>query len=228
MTISQARRLKLVSRWHRRIALLVVAWLAFLAGSGVLVNHAHDWGLDRKPLNPALQRWVYGIETNGIDYCRVIPDAIGECGGVFAGLELPRGRLLLGKHSLFLLDQSGRLVEKLSISQAGLDTLEGGLADGESVYLRGAGATVQTGPDLLEFRILEAHETNELADAAWLSRGGAVDSITWERLFLDLHAARFLGPLSKAFNDLAAALILLLAVTGAWVHRLKSRVNGNG
>ena len=223
MTIEQARRLQILSRWHRRIAVVVVTWLAFLAGTGILINHAGDWGLDRKPLASSLQRWVYGIEVNGVDYCSEFPDAGSECGGIFAGLDLSGGSLLLGEHSLFLLDPSGGLVEKISVLQAGLESLEGGLAEGGSVYLRGGGLTVQTGPELLEFRALETNEAEALNAAAWQKRQEPVESISWERLFLDLHAARFLGPFAKAFNDIAAGLILLLAVTGGWLHRLKSR-----
>jgi uncharacterized iron-regulated membrane protein len=47
--------------------------------------------------------------------------------------------------------------------------------------------------------------------------------ITWERFFLDLHAARFLGSFSRVFNDLMAGLILLLALSGFWLHRMKGR-----
>jgi hypothetical protein len=50
--------------------------------------------------------------------------------------------------------------------------------------------------------------------------------VSWERFLLDLHAARFLGPLAVWFNDLAAVLILVLAMSGAWLGRLKRRASG--
>jgi uncharacterized iron-regulated membrane protein len=227
MTVNQARRLQTISRWHRRIAVVVMAWLALLAGSGILVNHAHDWGLDSKPLAAPLQHWIYGIEGDGADYCGTFPFAGSECSGIFATLDLPEGQLLLGEHSLFLLDSAGHLLEKISVRQTGLHALEGGLVQGEAVYLRGAATTVLTGPDLFEFRALETYETEELAGADWRQSIGGIESLTWERFVLDLHAARFLGPFSKAFNDIMAGLILLLAVSGGWIYRLKKRTNGN-
>ena len=48
----------------------------------------------------------------------------------------------------------------------------------------------------------------------------SLDNISWERLLLDLHAARFLGPLAGLFSDLMALLIVVLAVTGYWTYRL--------
>jgi uncharacterized iron-regulated membrane protein len=43
-----------------------------------------------------------------------------------------------------------------------------------------------------------------------------------------MHAARFLGPLAKIFTDLVAGLILVMAVSGIWLYRLKRNGNGNG
>ena len=177
MTIDQARRLQWLSRWHRRLALLVALWLAFLAGSGILVNHAHDWGLDRAPLAATLQHWVYGIEGDGVDYCGTLPDAGSECQSIFTALDLPVGQLLLGEHSLFLADDSGQLIEKITVPQTGLRTIEAGLVRGEAVFLRGGGMTVLTGPDLIEFRALESYESDELAGAAWQARFGISESI---------------------------------------------------
>ena len=54
-----------------------------------------------------------------------------------------------------------------------------------------------------------------------------MESISWERLLLDLHAARFLGPLARVFNDVAAAVILLLVVSGFWLYFVRRKYNGN-
>jgi len=226
MTINQARRLQFVTRWHRRLAILVMAWLALLAASGILVNHAHDWGLDRKALADPLQRWLYGIEGSAESYCKTFPETGTECGQIFASLSLQSGNLLLSEHSLFLLDENGGLLEKISVASAGLARLEAGFSKGALVYLRGPEKTVQTDPDLLGFQALSELESGVLAGADWEKRQQQATGISWERFLLDLHAARFLGPLAKPFNDLAAGLILLLAASGAWLYRLRRRTNG--
>lgn len=223
MTIDQARRMQLMARWHRRLAVFIMCWLAVLAVSGILINHAHDWGLDRKPLPRALQSSLYGIEPSPVTNCDGIPETGADCGEIFATLELPGGRLLLAEHSLFLLDADGRLLEKLPLASTGLASLEAAYARGGNIYLRDGSNTVRTGPELLDFQILDESESTALADATWRRRGEHTGSISWERFLLDLHAARFLGPFAKAFNDLAAGLILLLLLSGTWLYWLKRK-----
>ena len=58
MTIDEAKRLKTLTRWHRRLAVFVGLWLVVLAVTGTLINHAHDWGLDRVALPGSLQQMV--------------------------------------------------------------------------------------------------------------------------------------------------------------------------
>ena len=128
MTIDQARRLKGLALWHRRVALVVCAWLLVLAGSGLLINHAHDWGLDRSGLAGPLQRVLYGIEPDDEDSCQGALTPEADCSG---------------------------------------------------------------------------------------------DSISWERFLLDLHAARFFGPLASVITDLMGGLVLLLALSGLWLWWLK-------
>jgi len=228
MTIDKARRRKAVARWHRGFAVLISLWLVLLALSGVLVNHAHDWGLDRRPLATSLQRLVYGFETNGENFCNTAALPGVDCAAVFARLSLPMGALLLGEESLYLLDHSGQLVEKLASSHLGLGDLQAGFHDGSGVYLRDAQKIVLTDTELMNRVVLDSQAAEALNGRDWQARGEAAEAITWERFLLDVHAARFLGPLAKIFNDLMAGLILILAVSGGWLYRLKRQANGNG
>jgi hypothetical protein len=225
VTIDQARRLQAVSRWHRRIALVVVAWLVFLALTGLAVNHANGWGLDRARLAAPLQRLIYGIEPEVSSYCESFPQAGEECARVFASLELPFGRLLVADSSLLLLDGEGSLVERLPAAMTGLTTIDAALVNGDAVFLRGGDRVVRAGSDLVEFEPV-ANEVAIPAGSAWQARPESATGVSWERFLLDLHAARFLGPLATWFNDLMAVLILLLAASGAWLHRLKRGGNG--
>lgn len=227
MTVDRARRRQLLARWHRRVALAVFLWLAVLAASGLVVNHAHDWGLDRKPLPQSIQSGIYGIETAKEDFCATAPGVGQECSRVFARLDLPASALLVAASSLFLVDDSGALIERLSPSQLSLGELRAALLRGSSVFLQDADRIVHTDGQLLDWQVVDTASTDLLQDPAWQSRSGSADSISWERFLLDLHAARFLGSWTKAFNDLVAIVILLLAVSGIWLHLIKRR-GGNG
>lgn len=224
MTINQARRLQWMARWHRRIAVAVMLWLAWLAATGIFVNHAHDWGLDRKPLPAVLQHWVYGIEAGPGVACDGLDAPPGQCNRSFARLETPAGAALLTAHDIFLFDDSGALIEQLPVSQAGLSRLDAGKVAEGRVLLRGPEGTVAADRDWLEFTL--AHDSGPDSAPAWLTRQQGSESVTWERLVLDLHAARFLGSLAKGFTDLMAALILVLAVSGGWLYRVKKNTNG--
>jgi len=226
MTIDQAQWRKAVARWHRFFAVLVSLWLVVLAASGVLINHAHDWGLDRSPLSAPLQRWVYGIESSGQDFCKKAVTTGVDCTAVFARLPLPMGALLLSEVSLFLLDDSGQLVEKLGVNNLGLSRLQAGFREGSRIYLRDEQKTVFTDTELIEKEVLDAQAVEALNGRDWQVRARASEAITWERFLLDLHAARFLGPLAKSLNDLMAGLILILAFSGIWLYRLKRKSNG--
>lgn len=220
MTVDQAKWLRFVARWHRRLALFVMLWLAALAGTGIMINHANDWSMDSTPLYPPVQRLVYGIATDTEDFCETFPAAGPDCRAIFAHLDIAGGAVLLTAHSLLLTDQSGDLVEKLPIGQAGLDVLEAAYVNGDAFYLSDGRRTVVTGPDLLEFAAIDDPAVGE---GDWVRPEPGPGVITWERFFLDLHAARFLGPMAKGFNDAMAAVILLLAVSGFWMHRIKRR-----
>jgi len=228
MTIDKARRRKSVARWHRRFAVFLSLWLVVLAASGVLINHAHDWGLDRKPLSTSLQRWVYGIEIKDKGFCDGIVTEGLNCSGIFARLSLPVGALLLGKDSLLLLDHTGELIEKLAVSNLGLYDLQAGFREDSKIYLRDNQKTVLTDINLIDHEVLDPQAARVLSSRDWLVRSEATQAITWERFLLDMHAARFLGPLAKIFTDLMAGLILVLAVSGIWLFRMKRNGNGNG
>lgn len=222
MTADEARRRQSLARWHRRLAVLIGLWLVLLAVTGVFINHAHDWGLDRRALPGSVQRLVYGIDTPD-DFCAPYPALGRECQDVFARLALPAGELLLAVSRLILIDGQGRIVESLPAGQLGLEGLEAGLRHGGSVYLRDRRRTVRTDAELMNWEQIGGEAAAALDGGPWQVRPGDDAGITWERLLLDLHAARFLGPGAKYFNDLFAALVLVLAVSGAWLWSAKRR-----
>lgn len=226
MTIDKARRRKSVARWHRRFAVFVSIWLILLAGSGMVINHANDWGLDKKPLVAPLQQWVYGLDTGGPGLCEPITPEGVACDELFARLQLPVGVLLLGARDLFLLDDSGQLVEKISVRQLGLASLQAVLREGSEIYLRGDNKVILTTPDLVDGQTLDSAAVEALKGRQWQEAGETSEGITWERFLLDLHAARFLGPLASWFNDLMAGFILFLAISGIWLYTVKGKKYG--
>ncbi|MGD2130714.1 MAG: hypothetical protein PVJ17_15530, partial [Lysobacterales bacterium] len=108
-----------------------------------------------------------------------------------------------------------------SVAQVGLSRVEAAYLDESSVYLKGGGRAVRSDLDLITWQPLAPDTQREMTDARWRERGDVPGMITWERLLLDLHAARFLGPMTALFTDLMAGLILFLAGSGIWLWWLK-------
>ena len=82
--------------------------------------------------------------------------------------------MLLSADSLFLLDDSGRLIEKLVAGHLGLGSVQAGFRDGSRVYLRDAQNTVQTDAELMDSRVLDPASASALDGRDWQVRGAAV------------------------------------------------------
>lgn len=217
----------LIARWHRRIALAVCVWLVLLAISGVIINHAHDWGLDQRSVPPALQRVVYGVLVTDNEACRYETVIGPGCTTVFAQLPVRTGTILLNPDFVFLLDAEEQLIETLSAGVLGLDRFEAVARQGNHLLLRDSSTILQADTGMVHWEVLGASAAHQFDGISWQTRGNAGTGISWERVLLDLHAARFLGPFGQAFTDLMGALLLLLAVSGVWLWWVKPKVNGN-
>jgi hypothetical protein len=226
MTADQARWRKVLAKWHRRLALGAVAWLAILAATGLAVNHANDWGLDRKPLPGKLHSGLYRIGVSERNHCPPAVDAAGYCDQLFAEFDFGEIHVLLGPERLLMLDAGGRLIESMPAATLGLRRIEAGFSTGRDLFLRDDERTIHTDADLLEWRALGPGEYSQQESWDWRSASDSVADVTWERLLLDVHAARFLGPFAQAFTDLMAGLTLLLALSGVWLYLLKRSRNG--
>jgi hypothetical protein len=223
MTRNQARRLQWVRRWHRRAGLVAALWLALLAVTGSAINRAHDWGLDRAALPAMMLGALYGIDAQEMNPCAELDPVADACDDAFARFATPAGSMVVAPHRALLLGPDDQLVEALPAGQLGLTRIDAGLAAGGWIYLRDGQRIVAAAPDLLTLRDPEHAELAGLPDGDWKQpdADAAAGRITWERLLLDLHAARFLGPAARWFTDLMAALIVLLVGGGIWLYRLR-------
>jgi hypothetical protein len=229
VTVDQARRRQAFARWHRRAALVVFAWLVALALTGLLINHAHDWGFDRQPLPGWLAQPVYGVTAVDEALCPAGIPSPGECAEVFARLELPSGSLLLTPTTAFYFGKDGALVESLSAPQLGLDRIEAAYRDDNRIVLKGPRRAVSADLDLMSWHPLAQAVLMDIPDGRWQGQGDHPGTVTWERFLLDAHAARFLGPAAPFFTDLMAGLILFLAISGIvlwWLKRRRRRETG--
>ena len=221
-------------RWHRWLGLLVALPVLVLSVTGVLLNHIEflDWADD--PLPPWLARsygvspteQIHGSQVDGHWYAqageRLFMDgsAVASCSAPFQGAVAAQGLTVAGCGGDLLLLQGDQQVERLRPGQ------------GVPVFTRlgvtGGALVLETESRLLRFD-LEHLNRVVLAVPDWqpavieplpavlqpgLQAASVPASLNWQRLLQDLHAGRVFGWAGQWVMDLAALLLVVLALTG--------------
>lgn len=231
-------------RWHRRLGLLAAVFALVLAGTGIVLNHSSELGLDQTFVDwPWLSRaygdgsddqrafkldagWLFRA-SNG----RVYLDAreVAPCAGRLVG-AVQRGELLYAgcADELLLLTGAGELVESVNASTglpaplAGIALVGGVLAlqSGENWWLADLdlmdfGSPAPGGAELRQL-------TPDRLPRSIRARIPAPEQwLSWERLLLDLHSGRVLGRLGVLWVDLVGVLLVCIATSGIvmwWLH----------
>lgn len=235
-------------KWHRWGGLVVVLPVLVLVISGLLLNHTDSLELAEHRLPPSLAAW-YGVELS--PEVRVSPvtepplyhvgdrlllgeRVLADCPATYHG-AVSLGRLIaVGCDDvLLLLAADGSLLERLGPAwglprfdglgsyqdKAVLETPEGAVVlDPEQLTTRPLPADAQWQPALDE-------PASGTVSATFMERAVPAE-LNWERWLLDLHSGRLLGDVGVLIMDLAAVLLLALAITGlvVWTRsRARSR-----
>lgn len=216
-------RLRWLHRWCGLVAGVGVLWLSL---TGLPLFMADVWGLSRAALPASIMRVVYGeridrmplyragahmltgsrerwhFDGHGIDDPPGVPLALGGTPGHWFALGV-RGLLLLG-------DQ-GEVIERIESRTLGVGSISAIATAGAQFCVRGSDAAACS-IDGVEW----LHSVP--VAIAWQPIAAPVSgaTLTWERLFQDLHGLRFLGPAARWLGVLLALSLIFLAVTGAW------------
>lgn len=227
--------------WHRRAGLAAVLFVLLLAISGVMLNHTSALGLDKQPIaSRVLLEW-YGVKVPaqlrhfGVDD-RVVSQ-LGEQLFLDAKPLAKNPHPLLGvtanrtcitlafENGLMLFTLNGELLEQITNLPAQISPIDaiGSDASGH-VALRHDNAIVIADNDLLEWSSMRKTPplfwsqplmVEESYEETIISSYHNHD-LTYERLLLDLHSGRLFGKWGPYLMDLAAAIMILLALTGLW------------
>lgn len=233
-------------RLHRQVATVAIALVLWFALSGLLLNHARDFGFDQQPLPAALAQTLYGAHLPArlpavnladtwivavADTLYVGTDALSACpGGLRGALALGPFRAVACADAVHLLDDSGNRVERIGAAWGlnGDITALAQAGDGTLIVLTDHGAlcadaevtalSACTAPTATPALV-----TAELpaANRAALAQALAPPEVDIERLVHDLHSGRLFGPLARWVWDLFALTLLVLAGSGWWLLRKK-------
>lgn len=244
----QRLKLKSLYVWHRYIGLSAALFVLILAVTGLLLNHTERFAFDSRHVqNNWLLDW-YGIAAPasytsyalGSDdhvtlFGRHLYHNLHEIEGEYEQLigALRVGDLLVVAvdREILLLMGDGELVERLGGSEgvpSGMRRL--GLDNAGELVVEGGHAYYQPDADFIRWRHWEGDPAAvEWVEADTLPAGlhealvqhyrGEVLPV--ERVLLDLHSGRIFGRHGYLVMDIAALLLIALAISGSliWLRR---------
>ena len=233
-------------RWHRRLGLAAALFVLLLAGSGILLNHTADLGLERRFIEWPLLHRLYGERSgdrsayqlggrwlsraaDGTVYLDV--QSVAPCRGDLVGAALQGAILVVAcARELLLLTDDGDLIESVTAS-TGLPTpLTGvGLVDAHQLAVQVGDQWRLADLEQIDFSARAAGGSliRQLAPAPLPSviRDALPDQaqwLSWERLLLDVHSGRLAGRIGVLLVDAIGVLLCALALSGIamwWLHR---------
>lgn len=235
--------------WHRYMGLGAALFVLLIAATGLLLNHTEDFALDSDYVS---SDWVldwYGIQapekllafTAGGMHITLMGERLylnrraidGEYHDLAGAVRLHDLFIVAVSDSILLLTEQGEIVERLGsedavpagIRRIGVDEHGHVVAGNSEGYYR-------ADADFLKWQQLAVAQASvQWADASApgpaltqsLRRHFRGHVLPMERLVLDLHSGRFFGKAGPWIFDVAALLLILLALTGTWIWLRRRR-----
>lgn len=243
---SVSERLRSLYLWHRYAGLVAALLAAWLALTGLLLNHTEDLGLAYRFVRQPWLLSLYGIEPAGqVRGQRIGAHWLAESSGrvyldgrfigpgeTAGAAATDSGLVVAFADRLQLYTRDSVLIEELPFPASaapisGVTETENGvviaagnerfLADADFMNIDPLAASVEVPAPVLQ--LLPADLTQKiLADVLH-------HSLPWERVLLDMHAGRIFGKAGVWIADVAGLLLLLLAASGiiVWLQRRSAR-----
>lgn len=230
-----------LARWHRRLGLTAAFFVLVLAATGVLLNHGHDLGLDRKPLQSPLLRKLYGVApepvADGLHHVlgngavlhaaggrlRLDGQDLGACPQLVGIVEQGGQLLAVCNDRLWLLTPQGEVIDQADSVRGVPQGLSAVGQGGGQVLLRQGGQHYSLDLGDLSLKPAPAGTGAGVAWSAPPAPASAPADITWERVLQDVHSGRLLGRAGVFLVDAMAALFVALAVSGLFMSRRRRR-----
>lgn len=243
MTASFHRSLRLfILRWHRRVGVVLCFAIVWIASTGIVLNHMYEWNVAEKLIHNTWVKQQYAL-TEPVYYqvgqnLAVVQAASGEllvneqpiamCDSPLQGAEaIPNILVVACSNELLLLSAGGELIETVTASQ------------GLPIPVRGL--SVEQGRLFVHSNEWYAFNDNDFSFVATprprtqgnrpqlipeaiqnsLKRQLEAKPVSWERVLIDMHTGAFWGKGNHIISDIAAVLMMLIAIGGVWVWLTK-------
>lgn len=219
-------------RWHRRLGVTSALFVLLLVITGFLLNHSHQFGLDRTPLENHWLRHHYGLSSNPerlvyslpagelkvqSGQLRVNEKTLGDCAQLVGVIEQADQVLAVCSDRLVLLTVKGELIDQADATRGVPEGLSSVAMLGGQILLRRGESSFSV--NLSDLSVTPVAGTN----VKWPSTSPEAfvpnEEINWERVLLDLHSGRLFGRSGVWLVDFMAGLFAVLAVSGLIMTR---------
>jgi hypothetical protein len=233
---------------HRATGFIVIVFVLFFALTGIILNHADQWGLGKKYLDydwlldmyaigpsPPLisyaagNAWLSHLDARLYFNGRELPERADKLSGF---IELEGVYIAALQDALLLLTENGEVIEKIT----SVNGLPGGPQKISKMDEQAFVIATVSGNFTNRADIGEWVETTVATDA-WSGPGRLPpdyrdrilslyrgNGVTMERVFQDLHSGRLLGPWRIILVDIVALLLIISALSGAWMWYKKKKI----
>lgn len=223
------RTRKLFRKFHRWIGIFASLWLLILASTGLLLQHSHDWKLDKKFIQSPFVLESYGIGKQFIFFNQgqhqliQLDHQIIQDKQISIKLTTPlKSAIFNNSHwivatekQILWLNQQGQIVQTI-------DELDGLAIPIESMGIKNQQIYINSNDQIFNLNSLKP-ATVPATEIQW-SKGindaklklltlnnFHVDYLSYQQVIFDIHAAITTPSL---LNDLAAIALILLSLSG--------------
>ncbi len=229
-------------RWHRRVGVGIALLVILLVVTGIPLNHTSGWQLDRRAVRapwllahygiqvadpigyPVGERWIIRagrhLFLDGVEVGRCASDLVGA-------VATDQMLVAVCAEELVLLTDDGELIERVG-STYGIPLPMTGVTLAENkLWLQSKARWYQLDLDSLSWTAAGAGSSGSLRAAGpstippalrgAVSEAMLGESLTVERVLLDLHSGRLFGAAGVWLMDMAGVMLLIIAVSGCYV-----------
>ncbi|HFB64932.1 MAG TPA: PepSY domain-containing protein [Aeromonadales bacterium] len=240
-------RFKLFRKWHSYLGITATIFIIILAVTGILLNHADDLELAKKPVGVPWIISVYGVlpptniqlfMVNDItlvsadDQLYIDNSLLKKDSAVLRGaISTAESIIAVTSDEVLLFTESGELIDTISEFNGRHVDIEALGQIGNDIFLKTRTDILQADPTLTHW-----HPLMENKVITWskpvkptaetmqqISHQYQSHILNWERVIQDIHSVRILQKSGKYLADVVAALLILLSLSGIymWLKRKK-------
>ncbi len=235
--------------WHKYMGVSAAAFVLLISITGLLLNHTNDFEFDKGRVQA---NWVldwYGIKApeqifsflaDGQYITLMGEDLYLNTREIKGNYHQLTGAILANdmfvvavNDSILLLTEDGEYIDYLGgkdgvpagIKQVGVDTKGFTIVQASNEYY-------QPDADFLHWQ----RRDDDMSDVRWVTSSSISSEfkaelqhhfrgevLPTERVLLDLHSGRFFGGLGVWIFDIAAIILILLALSGTWIWFKRKR-----